>query len=383
MDSAEFFPKGIPVHEVGSVCRKLLEALGSRTHAWRTLWPICRAGDELLATGRFNMVLFSTATFLYFVLGPRWRHRYGVPYVLDFHDPWVKKLGASSSNGSRFRSWVLVGASKWLERNAVVNAAGLVSVSPHYIWVLRERYKPARPPWLESKRNAVIPFGALERDFTEVRRSVGASNAHPGIIVAYVGAGGAIMARGFTLLCRALAALRNQRNQLVDQVRFELRGTTYGWREGDRKVLAEVAGESGVGDLVNELPRRVSYRQSLTALVQADGALVLGVDDIGYMPSKLFNYALSGKPLLASLRRESPAYAEFERNPTLGHALWFSGECEMPLAEAVREVSDFLGEAAARKNFDRRSILKPFLAPAMATQHATLFDNILLQSSVA
>ena len=58
-----------------------------------------------------------------------------------------------------------------------------------------------------------------------------------------------------------------------------------------------------------EYPARVTYRRSLELLLQGDGALVLGVDDAGYMPSKLATYAYSGKPLLACLHRDGPALA--------------------------------------------------------------------------
>jgi hypothetical protein len=148
----------------------------------------------------------------------------------------------------------------------------------------------------------------------------------------------------------------------------------HGWRNDTAKDLQQVAERHGVGDLITETPRRATYRRSLQLLMHAHGALVLGVDDRGYMPSKLFNYALSGKPLLASLRQDSPAFRVFEKLPALGHALWFNEHGAMPVGEAVRVTSAFLAEAAARQHADRRAILEPYLAPAMAKRHAELFD---------
>src|SRR5205823_6151805 len=98
--------------------------------------------------------------------------------------------------------------------------------------------------------------------------------------------------------------------------------------------LEEVATKAGVADLVAERPERVSYRRSLELLLESDGALVLGVDDSGYMPSKLFNYGLSGKPLLASLHRESPGFSKFQEIRSLGHVLWFDNDKEMSISEA-------------------------------------------------
>jgi hypothetical protein len=101
------------------------------------------------------------------------------------------------------------------------------------------------------------------------------------------------------------------------------------------------------------------------------------VDDAGYMPSKLFSYASSGKPLLAAVRRDSSAFAQFQSTPGLGHAIWFDQSGEMPVAAAAQEVGNFLREAASRMNFDRRTILKSFVAPFMAQRHAELFEACL------
>jgi hypothetical protein len=129
--------------------------------------------------------------------------------------------------------------------------------------------------------------------------------------------------------------------------------------------------------MIREEPGRVSYRRSLELLLQSDGALVFGVDDPGYMPSKLFSYALSGKPLLAVLHREGPAFVQFRRFPALGHALWFGADGDMPLEDAVCVVRAFLHEVVSRQSFDRACDFEPFLAPAMARRHCELFEACL------
>ena len=114
--------------------------------------------------------------------------------------------------------------------------------------------------------------------------------------------------------------------------------------------------------------------------MQSEGALILGVDDAGYMPSKLYSYALSGKPLLASLHRDGPAYAELDSNPILGRALWFDRSGEMPVDRAAEVVGAFVREVVARRSFDRRVALKTFLAPSMARRHVELFEACLRSS---
>ena len=373
-----FFATDTRVHEVGSLARWAFEALGSRTHSWRTLWPMRQRGSELLRARRFDLVYFTSTTFIYFSLGPQWRRKFGIPFVLDFHDPWVKET-AATGQGRTFRSRVTERLGVRMERSAVVNATGVVAVSPRYIEMLRRRYEAATPPWLPPARHAVIPFGAREADLTEAAKTAKDCIAHDSreIVLHYVGAGGAIMRRSFALICRAVATLREQGSPLTDRVRIALFGTFYDWKSGDPKDLETAAQRAGIGGLVSELPDRVSYRRSLELLLESDGALILGVDDAGYMPSKLFGYALSGKPLLASLHRDSPAFAQFQATPVLGHVLWFDDHGEMPVADATHIVESFLQEAAARRSFDRRGMLEPFLAPSMALHHAQLFNACL------
>jgi hypothetical protein len=86
-------------------------------------------------------------------------------------------------------------------------------------------------------------------------------------------------------------------------------------------------------------------------------------------------YACSGKPLLAVLRNDGPACAEFLRNPTLGHALWFGRAGDMPSNAAADVLERFLGEVFRRQTFDRTCVLEPFLARDMAYRHMELFDS--------
>jgi hypothetical protein len=165
--------------------------------------------------------------------------------------------------------------------------------------------------------------------------------------------------------------------RLFDPIRIELFGTILGWRPGDARGLTDIAAKWGIDNLVREDPSRLSYRRSLELLLQSDGALIFGVDDVGYVPSKLFNYALSDKPLLAVLNREGPAFATFQNIPDLGHVLWFGRENDMPLEEAIKVLEIFLHEVVTRKTFDRATSIKPYLARAMARRHVEVFEACL------
>src|SRR5215469_11821117 len=58
-DADAFFPPDTIIHTVGSLAKPVWTMLGSRTHGWRTLLPMDRAGQRLLRSERFDVVYFS------------------------------------------------------------------------------------------------------------------------------------------------------------------------------------------------------------------------------------------------------------------------------------------------------------------------------------
>lgn len=375
-DADAFFASDTASTCVPAFAAPIFSRFGMGSIGWRAIVPMWRAGRRLLKLRRFDIVYISTTQFPLFLLGPLWKREFGIPYVLDFHDPCYR-------DAKKYRAWLRPELkhraarriSYFIEARAVQSAAGIVSVSPNYLEDLRHRYGVAEPGWMAPGLTRVIPFGVSPRDLSvgQGPTSDGSMLGQPRIV--YVGAGGAIMRRSFALFCAALAQLR-VKGELPDGPRVELYGTLRGWREGSRKELAEVADQYGVADLVEERPGWVSYRKSIELLQGGDGALILGVDDAGYVPSKLFTYAYSGKPLLALLRKESPAFAEFQKNPSLGHVLWISETGSMAVEDAAATLSRFIDEVSRRRHFDRSRSVRPFLAQAMAARHADLFNAI-------
>lgn len=376
-DSDGFFAPDAGVHAVPQPFARLFAWLGMRGIGWRALLPMLFAGRSLIRRTRIDLVYLSTTQFPLFLLGPAWRAWTGVPYVLDLHDP-VHKAGSWMAPGLRHSigRWL----AKRIESVSIRAAAGLVAVSPEYVRALLDRYPAHVLRWAGEGRNAVIPFGVLPQDFVEAARTSMEGRAARDVRrvrIVYVGAGGPVMLPSFRVLCRALAQVRGTSPEVLAGVCIELFGTMLGWKEGDTRHLAEVAREEGVEGLVHEAPGRVTYRRSVELLLEGDGVLVLGVDDAGYMPSKLFGYAYSGKPLLAVLREDSAAFRQVRDTAGFGHAVGFGTGSASGPAEAAREVAEFLREAASGARVDRRALLEPWLSGAMARRHAELFEASL------
>ncbi|MDD2765424.1 MAG: glycosyltransferase [Opitutaceae bacterium] len=291
-------PAEIPVHRVQAWPLRLTRWLGTGSLSWRARGPLGRAGDRLLARRRFDLVFFSTSQFGIFPLGPRWRARHGVPYVLDFQDPWVtdyyERPGAPRPPGGwKYRS------ARWLAQRAeprcLRQAAGLVSVSPRYFDDFATRYA-----WFERERGLVLPFPAADTDLARLEAG-GCARLWPPTVepkhLVAVGAVGPYMRASIEGLCRGLGRLRRDSENAARRLRLHFVGTAYA--SGGPASVLPAAQAAGVADLVDERPARVPYLEALRWLLAGDATAVIGSDDPGYVPSRLANVFWVGRPMLA------------------------------------------------------------------------------------
>ena len=372
-DSLPLFNPAVVGHSVDPQDFWFFRPLGIRSIGWRALRPLKRAGDALLATGRFDLVFISTGNFNLFCLGRGWSRRFHVPCVLDFHDPWVSDRVDYSTTTNRPKRWVAAALSRRLERIAIDGASGIVAVSPVYVEALRKRYPNSTA--LQLERSEAIPFAAREGDFSAVDKNQARPKSET-IDIVYVGAGGAIMARSFALICQVFGVIRERNPTVLANLKIRLYGTYAYWKEGQPKPLQEIAARYQLFDVVEERPARIPYLHAMDVVQRSCGLLLLGVDDTGYVPSKLFTYALSGKPLLASFRSGSAASRLFEQMPGIGHLLSFESIDGPPTETNISIARSFLGDVLDHRRFNRRILIDSVLAPAMAAKHAALFERI-------
>jgi len=222
-----------------------------------------------------------------------------------------------------------------------------------------------------------IPFGARVEDFSAVDRPLEVRDEANGLCtIGYVGVGDVVMQKSFRRLVAGLARLRRRAPDIVNRCRIQLAGTKGGWRDGDLKVLWEEGAAVGVGDLVSEDPRIIAYSSAVSQAVAADGLLVLGVDDSAYMPSKLFLYALTGKPLLACMKWTSQVDSVFREFPELGVLIHFLAPEEVEVEEDDL-LLEFLRQVIAGRRFARSAVQERHSATAMTRRHVELFEACL------
>ncbi|MGB3543598.1 glycosyltransferase [Rubrivirga sp.] len=369
-------PDDVEVVRVGAIPRLWTERAGVGSLEARAIVSLMRAGRRLLRERPFDLVFFSTTAMAVTALGPRWKRETGVPFIVDFQDPWVSdyyaRTGASPPGGA-FKFGLVQAAARRLEPHVLRSASHAFSVSPAYPRDLAARY-----PWLSEDRFTVLPFGAPERDF-DVLRDARVSNPvfdpSDGLEHwAYVGRAGEDMAPALDALFNALAAARQDDPGRYDNLRLHFVGTSYA--EGDRATctVAPVAERHGVADLVEERPHRIPYFEALQVLLDADAVVIPGSDDPGYTASKLYPYVLARRPLLAVFH-EASTVIDVVRETRAGTVVPFaSAEPTSAVADRIRSV--WFDRPLAAPETDWKAF-EPYTARTMAHRQANVFHSAI------
>ena len=301
------YPADIRIVRVRALSLRWTRWFGLGNIGWRAWWSLQRAGSELLRREHFDLVFFSTTQFLAFALGPVWRRRFRVPYVIDIQDPWrtdyYERPGAPRPPGGR--KYLLARAlARLMEEPVYRRAAGFISVSEPYLTDLGRRY-----PWFGAKPQATIRFGVSLTDFARIRDHPATGAAlyrEPGKLhFLYTGASGPIMPHALNQLFRAFKRYSDQHPDRAARFHFHFFGTSYVPEGKGVPSVLPVAVEHGLAGQVTEIPHRLGHLESLSLLLQADALLLLGSSDRAYSPSKLYPYFLSGKPILSVVFHDS------------------------------------------------------------------------------
>lgn len=288
----------------------------------RSLPFLYSKAKELIRNEGFDFLLIHVPSFYAALLG-RWLHRAtGIPYGIDYIDPWVHRFPGSEKTFSRH--WWSTKLAAWLEPIAVKKASLITGVAPGYYEGVLRRNKE-----LASKAlSGAMPYGGEAEDLEVVSLSddksfVFKQSAKQRLVYA-----GAMLPKAFEPLQAMLKAVAANR-ELFSNVEFYFIGT--GKTPDDPagysiKLLAEKYGLWE--DVIFEHPARIPYFDVLAHLKAADGVFVLGSTEPHYTPSKVYQAFLSGKPLFAVLHKDSTAVSAV-RTSHSGIVLSYDGMGEL------------------------------------------------------
>jgi hypothetical protein len=374
-------PPNIHVTCTGALPVQYTRKIGMGSLGLRSLPYLYREGVKLLEQQQFDLVYFSTTIFNSMALGPLWYGRFGIPYVLDFQDPWLsdyyKQPGSPVPPGGRFKYEFSQLQAKLLEPKALAQVKSVISVSPAYPKILQQRY-----PHLRPEQFTVLPFGAPEADFEvlpslSVQQSIFNPDDGKRHWV-YVGRGGEDMALAVRGLFLAIQYHRHQNPEVWESVQLHFVGTSYAPKGLAVKTIEPIAQELGIADLVTEHAERIPYFEALKVLVDSNAILMIGSDDPSYTASKLYPCVLAQKPILAIFHCQS-SVVDILHECQVGHAVTFT---------SVNQPRDLLSKTVAQlnwllslpKEFQPRtnwSSFKPYTAQEMTRIQCTIFDQCI------
>lgn len=285
----------------------------TRRLGFGSLWLRCgaalrRAGDALLAAERFDLVFFTTTQFDAFTLGPRWRRRFGVPYVLDYQDPWInpyyRDTGTRPPGG-----WAKFRLSQWTARmhqgRVLRGAAGVIAVSSAYGPMLQRQHA-----WFDAARVVTLPFAVSPDDFAVAARHRPARPLVPfgdgRVHHVYAGRCGPDMSASLITLFRAFRKFHADHPVEAGRHRFHFIGTDYAPPPLGREWVMPTARREGVDAFVTEHNYRVPYFDALHYLMHADALLIVGSNDATYSASKTYPCLMSRRPVLVIAHEASP-----------------------------------------------------------------------------
>lgn len=369
-------PKGIEIHRVRALPAGLTRKVGLGNLGIRSYLALRRAVDRYLSKHPVDLVYFSTTVFVSMALGPHWKRKFGVPFVLDLQDPWRNDFHLATPRANRPRKfWFDYRLNHYLEARTVPQAAGIISVSPAYPDELRRRY-----PGMPDMPFLVLPFAALPDDLEvadrpEISNHLFAPDPDR-ITVVNTGVLPPNMDYSLSSLFAAVRKGLDLDPVRFSRLRFYFVGTSYAPPERAEKMAEPLARRYGVDHLVHEQVAREPYFGSLRLLRDADLLLMPGTTDAGYTASKLYSYILSRKYILA-LFNESSSVNDILMKTKAGAVVSFrSGEGVQAYADRILPMlTQLLEKLPARPPTDWKAF-EPYTARNMTRIQCAFFDRI-------
>lgn len=330
---------------------------------------------------RPDMLFFTAPPFHTFLIGTALQREQGIPYVLDYSDPWLDPMRPEFAQPWRKVYWVRrLGAA--LEPRAALGASHIFGTSTATHDSLRQRV-----PQLPDDRFSAEPFGFEPDDFEAVRADtqardglwpVGDGKWH----LVYAGAVSVSMIPAVRALFGALTLLRVESPSVYERLRLHFVGTSYDPNVVEGPVMA-VARECGVSDVVEERPRRVGYVDALRLLTAADAILALGSTDRHYQASKLFNCILARRPLLA-IQHGASAACELIERAQAGELVTFGSQG--PNDDTARRTAVAISRLMSGVGYDPEAVqldeIAPYTARAMTERMLGVCDRILEDAEI-
>lgn len=380
-ESERMLPDSLKVIRTSAFPAKLARKFGvgdiglrSIWHHWRTLARLCREK-------KVDLVFVPVPPYFAMVLARLAHLRFGVPYIIDYIDPWVTDYYLKLPRSQRPPKFALAKLlSRTLEPFSLRRVTHIIGVSKGTTDGIVARY-----PWLHETDATEIPYGGEEAATEYVK-----ANPRPnrffkptdGLLhLSYVGRGGPDLLPALRPLFAAVQSGLKRSPQLFNRLRMHFIGTTYAANAEDQYYFLPLAREMGLQDIVDEFPARVPYFDALQILFDSHALVVVGSEEPHYTASKIFPYILSGKTMLAVFHEKS-SVVKILRETHAGEVVTFSQE--EPVGEKAEEISIIMERILSLPSdyiaSTRWKAFEPYTTRAMTARLAQAFDDAMVQA---
>lgn len=307
----------------------------------RAFLDYARGVQRHTEAGRWDIVVATSSRLMTAALGAQVAKRLGAALYLDIRDIFTDTM--SDLLVGRTLRCVLPGL-RWLERRTLRAADRINLVSPGFLPHVRK---------LTNRTDFALFPNGIDEEFLHQNFSLQSEDSHALPLVLYAGNIG----DGQGLHHVVPGAAR----ELIGRARFRIIGDG-----GRMKALQDAVVEAGVGNV--ELVAPVS-RMELVAHYQEADALLLHLNDhdsfLKVLPSKIFEYGATGKPLLAGVA----GYAAEFIAESLPDA-WVFRPCDANgLAAGVRALASspaVFDRTEFRSRFARRHIMRAMASDVLS-----------------
>jgi hypothetical protein len=315
---------------------RLVGDIGVRAFIWQF-----KALDELIARKEIDFLHITIPSNYSALLGELLYRRHGLPFGIDYIDPWVHVWPGTEKLFSK--AWFSRKLANWLEPWAVENASLITGVAPLYYEAVLER----NPNLRERCITAAMPYGNSETDY-ELLRAVARDTflfaKDDGLF--HMIYAGAMLPKAYSVLERflkALVILRDTDAEVMKRLRVHFVGTGKSPNDSAGYNIQPYVRRFGLERWVSEHPNRISYGDVLNHLAHSSAILILGSTETHYTPSKVYQAVQAKRPIFAILHEQSTA-AIVLRESRVGCTMTFANseppevrELAVALATFVRD----------------------------------------------
>jgi hypothetical protein len=380
-ENQKLLPADLEVIRTRAIPAAFTRKLGFGDLGLRSLWHHWRAINRICRERRVDLIFVPIPPYPSIVLGRLARAKFGVPYVIDYIDPYITEYYWKLPRSLRPPKHALAYyTARVLEPFALKQVAAIVGVDNSYTAGLFERY-----PWLKVEATG-IPYGGEPADFDYLCQHPRANpvfDPQDGLLhMSYVGRGGPDMLPSLRAVFEAVLAGLQRWPDVFRRLRLHFVGTTYAHEAQVQYQVLPLASELNLEQLVDEHPGRVPYLTAMQIMLDSQALLAVGSESVHYTASKIFPCILAARPLLAVFHEKSSVVTILKETQA-SEVVEFG--ISRPISATVGDIAGQLRNLLALPRDSRPptkwEVFERYTAKAMTGRLAAVFDRVASSNS--